>query len=140
MPLAAAEMHRSLRLRSGQALRGLKATQDDRRSWWHSLTVQHAQHSFCSFAKLCQRRQQAYYQVPVAGEIIEMAGVNQNGRFVKDINREILVGLGHGNSQNRVPAPFDIEPLTCFLPRQLAIKLGKIRSDTVEQQRLNILS
>src|ERR1700693_1469383 len=103
-------------------------------------TIQQLERSRYSLAKCFRRRQQAYYQVPVAGEVIEVAGMNQHRSSMEDVNCQFLVRQSHRHAQNCVPSAFNLETCACFLLRQLTVKRGKICPHPFEQQWLNVFS
>ena len=61
------------------------------------LPIQKLQHLRNSLTKIPRWRDQAYDQVSIAGEIVKMPRVDEHGKLAQDFNRQVFVGLGHGN-------------------------------------------
>src|SRR5215813_9012009 len=104
------------------------------------LVIQQRKHTLHSFAENVACGNEAYHEVSIAREIVEMPWVNQDSDLPQQINREIFVSLQCGNPQYRVPTAINMQALACFLAAELIVQFLQVVSNAIEQQRLKTLS
>ena len=62
-----------------------------------------------SLLEVIARGNQTYDQVPIGGEVIEVAWLDEHVRLLKNIDCQILVGSFAGSPQNCIPTTFRVE-------------------------------
>lgn len=89
-----------------------------------------------AFGEFLQWRDQAHYQVTVRGEIVEMAGVDEDTSAIEQVDGEILVRARGGHAKDGVPTAFDCQAIALGRASELAVEFGEVLAHAYHELRL----
>ena len=88
---------------------------------------------FDAAAEVGRGGDEAEDEVAIGGEVVEMAGVDEDAMLSKEADGEIFVGELSGDTEDGVPAGIGVEKFAGGLRAEEGLELGAIFAHAVEE-------